>query len=348
MRLHRHQQGGAPSPAALAVALAQTTRPLAPTRARFPPAGCENVPLRHAGRDGVRADGRPRAGVLQTARAHRSRRAGHARGARPRPPRPRPRRRRARRRLSPPKRISRQVRVPGTAFILDPVVAAFNIGAAVRWLEYSDAFLAAEWHVPPARPRAPAPLMRAPAPPQGEPVRHGCRGARDGGVRELGAPRAGPAAAGDARRAGGADQGVRGGGRAGGGQRDERHRRRRAALHARRRSCRLHAPTRGRPGGGRRRVQPGARGRASHASAAHCGHPRRRRRARGRRSWMLRGCAASATSPASTAARAGPRATPRRARCGWRSWRCAASRAARSCSPPLFGASRRVCVARRR
>ena len=31
-------------------------------------------------------------------------------------------------------------RVPGTAFVLDPVHAAFNIGALVRWLDYNDAF----------------------------------------------------------------------------------------------------------------------------------------------------------------------------------------------------------------
>ena len=31
-------------------------------------------------------------------------------------------------------------RVPGTPFVLDPVHAAFNIGALVRWLDYNDAF----------------------------------------------------------------------------------------------------------------------------------------------------------------------------------------------------------------
>jgi len=31
-------------------------------------------------------------------------------------------------------------RVPGTSFVLDPVHAAFNIGALVRWLDYNDAF----------------------------------------------------------------------------------------------------------------------------------------------------------------------------------------------------------------
>jgi 2-methylcitrate dehydratase len=31
-------------------------------------------------------------------------------------------------------------RVPGTAFVLDPVHAAFNIGALIRWVDYNDAF----------------------------------------------------------------------------------------------------------------------------------------------------------------------------------------------------------------
>jgi len=34
-------------------------------------------------------------------------------------------------------------RVPGTSFVLDPVHAAFNIGALVRWLDYNDAFYGA-------------------------------------------------------------------------------------------------------------------------------------------------------------------------------------------------------------
>ena len=37
------------------------------------------------------------------------------------------------------------VRVPGTAYELDPVRAAFNIGAMIRWLDYNDTWLAAEW-----------------------------------------------------------------------------------------------------------------------------------------------------------------------------------------------------------
>src|SRR5688572_345877 len=39
-------------------------------------------------------------------------------------------------------------RVPGTKYELDPVTAAFNIGALVRWLDYNDTWLAAEWGHP--------------------------------------------------------------------------------------------------------------------------------------------------------------------------------------------------------
>lgn len=39
-------------------------------------------------------------------------------------------------------------RVPGTPFQLDPVQAAFNIGAMIRWLDFSDTWLAAEWGHP--------------------------------------------------------------------------------------------------------------------------------------------------------------------------------------------------------
>ncbi|ANU27577.1 bifunctional 2-methylcitrate dehydratase/aconitate hydratase [Planococcus versutus] len=39
-------------------------------------------------------------------------------------------------------------RVPGTSFVLDPVQAAFNIGATIRWLDYNDTWLAAEWGHP--------------------------------------------------------------------------------------------------------------------------------------------------------------------------------------------------------
>jgi 2-methylcitrate dehydratase len=39
-------------------------------------------------------------------------------------------------------------RVPGTPYVLDPVQAAFNIGAMVRWLDFNDTWLAAEWGHP--------------------------------------------------------------------------------------------------------------------------------------------------------------------------------------------------------
>ncbi|WP_396335468.1 bifunctional 2-methylcitrate dehydratase/aconitate hydratase [Bacillus sp. IG6] len=40
------------------------------------------------------------------------------------------------------------VRVPGTQFELDPVQGAFNIGCMIRWLDYNDTWLAAEWGHP--------------------------------------------------------------------------------------------------------------------------------------------------------------------------------------------------------
>ncbi|KAK3330467.1 MmgE/PrpD family-domain-containing protein [Apodospora peruviana] len=39
-------------------------------------------------------------------------------------------------------------KVPGTPFQLDPVNGAFNIGAMIRWLDYNDCWLAAEWGHP--------------------------------------------------------------------------------------------------------------------------------------------------------------------------------------------------------
>ncbi|HVO46908.1 MAG TPA: bifunctional 2-methylcitrate dehydratase/aconitate hydratase [Steroidobacteraceae bacterium] len=39
-------------------------------------------------------------------------------------------------------------RVPGTSFELDPVQGAFNIGAMIRWLDFNDTWLAAEWGHP--------------------------------------------------------------------------------------------------------------------------------------------------------------------------------------------------------
>ncbi len=39
-------------------------------------------------------------------------------------------------------------KVPGTKFQLDPVQAAFNIGAMIRWLDFNDTWIAAEWGHP--------------------------------------------------------------------------------------------------------------------------------------------------------------------------------------------------------
>ncbi|HEX6922597.1 MAG TPA: MmgE/PrpD family protein, partial [Bacillales bacterium] len=39
-------------------------------------------------------------------------------------------------------------RVPGTQFELDPVHGAFNIGCMIRWLDYNNTWLAAEWGHP--------------------------------------------------------------------------------------------------------------------------------------------------------------------------------------------------------
>ncbi|HEY9581985.1 MAG TPA: bifunctional 2-methylcitrate dehydratase/aconitate hydratase [Savagea sp.] len=40
------------------------------------------------------------------------------------------------------------VRVPGTSHVLDPVKGAFDIGVLIRWLDYNDTWLAAEWGHP--------------------------------------------------------------------------------------------------------------------------------------------------------------------------------------------------------
>ena len=44
--------------------------------------------------------------------------------------------------------LTNGARVPGTDWQLDPVHAAFNIGAMIRWLDYNDTWLAAEWGHP--------------------------------------------------------------------------------------------------------------------------------------------------------------------------------------------------------
>lgn len=44
--------------------------------------------------------------------------------------------------------VPRGTRVPGTSYVLDPVQGAFNIGTMIRWLDYNDTWLAAEWGHP--------------------------------------------------------------------------------------------------------------------------------------------------------------------------------------------------------
>ena len=44
--------------------------------------------------------------------------------------------------------IAHGTRVPGTKYELDPVQGAFNIGAIIRWLDFNDTWLAAEWGHP--------------------------------------------------------------------------------------------------------------------------------------------------------------------------------------------------------
>lgn len=39
-------------------------------------------------------------------------------------------------------------KIPGTQFVLDPIQAAFNLGCMVRWLDFNDTWLAAEWGHP--------------------------------------------------------------------------------------------------------------------------------------------------------------------------------------------------------
>jgi len=39
-------------------------------------------------------------------------------------------------------------KVPGTSWQMDPVMAAFNIGCMIRWLDFNDTWLAAEWGHP--------------------------------------------------------------------------------------------------------------------------------------------------------------------------------------------------------
>jgi 2-methylcitrate dehydratase len=48
----------------------------------------------------------------------------------------------------PGTKVPNGAKVPGTQFQLDPVMAAFNIGCMIRWLDFNDTWLAAEWGHP--------------------------------------------------------------------------------------------------------------------------------------------------------------------------------------------------------
>ena len=50
--------------------------------------------------------------------------------------------------IVPGTRVPNGSRVPGTSYELDPVSAAFNIGCAIRWLDFNDSWLAMEWGHP--------------------------------------------------------------------------------------------------------------------------------------------------------------------------------------------------------
>src|ERR1700704_2598762 len=50
--------------------------------------------------------------------------------------------------IAPGADLANGAKVPGTAYRLDPVQAAFNIGTMIRWLDFNDTWLAAEWGHP--------------------------------------------------------------------------------------------------------------------------------------------------------------------------------------------------------
>lgn len=50
--------------------------------------------------------------------------------------------------IVPGTEVPNGARVPGTKFMLDPIQAAFNIGTLIRWLDFNDTWLAAEWGHP--------------------------------------------------------------------------------------------------------------------------------------------------------------------------------------------------------
>lgn len=48
----------------------------------------------------------------------------------------------------PGTQVPHGTRIPGTGFELDPILGAFNIGTLIRWLDFNDTWLAAEWGHP--------------------------------------------------------------------------------------------------------------------------------------------------------------------------------------------------------
>jgi len=50
--------------------------------------------------------------------------------------------------IVPNTKVPHGARVPGTSFELDPILAAFNIGTGIRWLDFNDTWLAKEWGHP--------------------------------------------------------------------------------------------------------------------------------------------------------------------------------------------------------
>jgi 2-methylcitrate dehydratase len=50
--------------------------------------------------------------------------------------------------IDPSSVVPNGAKVPGTSYQLDPVQAAFNLGAMIRWLDFNDTWLAAEWGHP--------------------------------------------------------------------------------------------------------------------------------------------------------------------------------------------------------
>jgi 2-methylcitrate dehydratase len=50
--------------------------------------------------------------------------------------------------IDPATVVPNGAKVPGTKFQLDPVQAAWNLGAMIRWLDFNDTWLAAEWGHP--------------------------------------------------------------------------------------------------------------------------------------------------------------------------------------------------------